>query len=339
MQLKELIMSLCSISGPSGYETKVREYLYEYFSAFTQDIHTDALGNLWAIHRCGIPDAPLLMLDAHMDEIGLVVTSVEDGFLRFAPLGGVDARLLPAREVRIMTDPPLFGVIDTMPVHILKDGEEDTAIETDKLCIDIGMSRENAEKAVPLGTPVVFTGGCTELGDDCLCGKALDDRACVAILLSAFERLCAIERMTDICCLISTQEELGCRGATTATWSIHPDYAIAVDVTHAKTPDAKEVLTDAGKGAAIGVGPNMNAAFTKLLFAAAERNGIPYQTEVCPGESGTNAEVIQISGCGVATALVSLPEKYMHTPCETARLEDAQAVCDLLVAVAAEMEA
>jgi endoglucanase len=281
----------------------------------------------------------MVMLDAHMDEIGFIVTGIEDGFLRFSTLGGVDARMLPAREVRVLTQPPMFGLIDVMPPHLLKSEDMDKTIETDQLAIDVGLSQAEAERLVPLGTPVVYAQGCQELGAGQLCGKAMDDRACVAIILKAFEHACSKPLQVDLCCLISTQEEVGLRGAQVGAWTVAPDYAIVVDVTHAKTPDGAEVTLEMGKGAAIGIGPNMNNAMGRELFRLAQARQIPHQPEVCPGgSSGTNAAVVQVSQAGVATALLSLPIKYMHTPLETALYEDMESVERLIVAYLEEAE-
>ena len=331
MELKKLTMELCSLAGPSGFESAVFDYIAEYIRPFADEVKTDVMGNLMAVKRCGKLGAKTVLLDAHMDEIGFIVTAVEDGFLKFATLGGVDPRMLPAREVRILTEPPLFGVIDTMPPHALSKEDMEKAVEADKLYIDVGLSQEEAEKLVPPGTPVVYAAGCEELGTDQLCGKSLDDRSCAAILMKSFEELSARDLNYDLVLLISTQEEVGGRGAMTGAWNAAPDYAIVVDVTHAKTPDAKDVTTELGKGAAIGIGPNMNRAMTRRLFELAEERGIPVQPEVCPGRSGTNAEEIQVSRMGVATALVSLPIKYMHTPLEAARLDDMDSVRRLVV--------
>lgn len=339
MELKELTKELCSLSGPSGFESAVYDYIADYVRPFADEVRTDVMGNLMAVKRCGKPDAKTLMLDAHMDEIGLIVTAAEDGFLKFAALGGVDARMLPAREVRVLGERTLFGVIDTLPPHILKEEDMEKAIEIDKLYIDVGLTQAEAEKLAPAGTPVVYAAGCEELGEDQLCGKALDDRSCAAILMKVFEDVCDKTLGVDVCLLISTQEEVGLRGASVGAWTLAPDYAVVSDVTHAKTPDARDVTMEAGKGAAIGVGPNMNAAMTRELFRLAEEKGIPCQTEVCPGgSSGTNAAAVQVSRAGVATALVSLPIKYMHTPLETARLDDMESVRRLIAEYVLSLE-
>lgn len=339
MELIQLTKGLCSLAGPSGFEKAVYDYIADYVKPFADEVKTDVMGNLIAVKHCGKPGAKTILLDAHMDEIGFIVTAVENGFLKFSELGGVDPRMLPAREVKVLTEPPLFGVIDTMPPHALKKEEMEKALDSDKLYIDVGLSQEEAERLIPVGTPVVYSAACEELGEKQICGKTLDDRSCAAILIKAFEELCGMELSMDVALLISTQEEVGLRGATVGVYQVHPDYAIVVDVTHAKTPDAPEVTMELGKGAAIGIGPNMNRTMTKRLFELAEEKNIPCQPEVCPGgSSGTNATVIQVSREGVATALVSLPIKYMHTPLETAACEDMENVRRLVVAYVAEAE-
>lgn len=337
-ELKQLVRELCALAGPSGSETAVFDYVADYVGPFADEVRSDAMGNVLAVKRCGKPGAKTILLDAHMDEIGFVVTAAEDGFLKFAALGGVDARMMPAAEVKILTEPPLFGVIDTMPPHALSKADMDKAVEADKLYIDAGLTQEEAERLVPPGTPVVYAAGCEELGDGQICAKSLDDRACAAIQMKAFEELCGRELNVDLVLGISTQEEVGLRGAGVSAWNAAADYAIVSDVTFARVTDGRDVTTDLGRGAAIGVGPNMNRAMTEKMIALAGEKAIPYHIEVCPGRSGTNAEAIQVSRQGVATALVSLPIKYMHTPIETALWEDMESVLRLITAYVAEAE-
>lgn len=331
MQLKDMIIELCSICAPSGFEDRAFGRISELLSPYVDEISSDALGNLIAVKKCGKPKAKKLVLDAHMDEIGLIVTGHEKGFLRFSSLGGVDPRMLPAREVMVLTAPPLYGVIDTMPPHALSSEDMDKSISADKLFIDIGYSQAEAEKLVPLGTPVSFKNEYMLLGDNMLCGKSQDDRACVAIITKVMENLKDEKLDLDVYCLFSTQEELHMRGAQTGAYSIEPDYAIAIDVTHAATPDSKKGETlDMRKGAAIGVGPNMTRSITNALIDTAKAKSLPYQIEVISGCSGTNGWVIQVSRNGVATAVVSLPIKYMHSPVETMDVTDAEAIVSLV---------
>ena len=339
MELIELTKALCALPGPSGFEAPVCSFLAEYVRPFSDEVRVDPLGTLLAVRRCGRPGAKTLLLDAHMDEIGLIVTAVEEGFLRFSGLGGIDPRTLPALEVRVLCpEGPVYGVVDTMPPHVLKAEDMDKVFELKDLRIDVGMTQEEAERRIPVGTPVVFAAGCAEMGEGLLCGKSLDDRSCAAILTKAYEDLTGKDLNLNLCLMISTQEEVGGRGAVTGSWNAVPDYAIVSDVTFARSTDGKQVITELGRGAAIGVGPNMNPALTKELVRYAEENGIAHQIEVCPGRSGTNAEEIQLTRTGVSTALVSLPLRYMHTPSEVVSLEDMESVRKLVAGFAAWME-
>lgn len=339
MTLTDTIKRLCTLSAPSGAEREAFDELRAMISEYTDEVKTDSMGNLIAYRRCGREKAPLLMLDAHMDEIGFIITGSEKGFLRFDTLGGVDPRTLPASEVLLLSEKPMLGVIDTMPPHVLSAEDMNKTVPRDKLYIDAGLTEEEADKLVPPGTCAVFVGNCVRLGENQLCCKALDDRACAAILVCVLDKLKDKQLNIDLCILISTQEELGMRGGKTGVFSIDPDYAIAVDVTHAHTPDAKKEETlEMGKGPAVAIGPNANRALTNAMFSCAKKFNIPHQTEVIPGNSGTNGWLFQVSRCGVPTAVVSLPIKYMHTPVETMDIRDGEALAELLCAFAENFE-
>ena len=331
MELNELIIELCGESGPSGFEDNARSKIISQLNPFVDEIKTDIMGNIIAVKRCGKENARSIMLDAHMDEIGLIVTGHKDGYLRVSAIGGVDQRMLPAREVKILTEPPIYGVIDVLPPHALSDDEMDKALPIDKMYIDIGMTQEEAEKAVPLATPIVYDGGAQMLGENMICGKALDDRACAAIIIKTMEKLKSAALDVDVYCLISTQEEVGLRGAGVAAYGVQPDYCIVLDVTHGATPDAsKEKTLKVGGGSAIGVGPQLTRNLTNALIGYAKQKELPYQLEVLSGGTGTNSGAIQLSREGIATALISLPLKYMHTPIETIKVSDAENIVELL---------
>lgn len=331
MDISELIIELAGASGPSGYEDAPRELIAEKLNGLVDEIKTDAMGNLIAVKRCGRENAQCIMLDAHMDEIGLVVTGHEKGYLRFSALGGVDPRMLPAAEVRVLTQPPVYGMIDVMPPHALSAEDMDKALPADKLYIDVGMTQDEAEKAVPLGTAVVFAGGVQRLGSGSICGKALDDRSCAAIIISVMEAVKDRQLDYDVVCLFSVQEEVGLRGAAAAAFGINPDYAIVLDVTFGDTPDSpKHKTLKLGGGAAIGLGPNCSRGITNALIETAKSKELKYQLEVMSGSSGTNAWAIQVSRGGVASAIVSLPVKYMHSPIEVVRIRDAQNIVELI---------
>lgn len=337
MELTKLITDLCSAAGPSGFEDAAVACAKEYLAPYVDEIKTDVMGSLIAVKRCGKPGAKSIMLDAHIDEIGLIVTGHTDGYLRFNTLGGIDPRMLPAREIKILTEQPIYGVVDVMPPHALSAEDMDKSLPIDKLYIDIGMTQEAAEAAVPVGTPAVFADGIVRLGEGSLCGKSLDDRACAALIIRTMEKLAGRELDMDIYCLLSVQEEVGCRGAVTGAYGIAPDYAIVLDVTFGNQPDVpKSKSSEMGKGAAIAVGPHLNRSLTNKMIEKAKEKEIAYQIEVCAGGTGTNASPIQISREGVATALVSLPIKYMHSPVETMLIEDGENIVKLLTEFIAE---
>lgn len=339
MNLAELIMELCAAAGPAGFEESVSKLISKEISPFVDEVKIDTMGNLIAVKRCGKENAPAVLLDAHMDEIGLIVTGHENGYLRFNSLGGVDPRMLPAGEVTILTNPPIYGVIDVMPPHALSSGDMSKALGIDDLYIDIGMSDEEAQKAVSVGTPCVYAGGAFRMGEDSICGKSLDDRSCAAIIIKTMEELSVKELGADIYCLFSVQEEIGLRGAVTGAFGVDPDYAVILDVTFGKTPDVPAYkCLKMGGGPAIAVGPNTNRAFTKKIINKAIDCGIDYQLEVLPGNSGTNAWAIQTSRQGVATAIVSLPLKYMHSPVETCLVSDGENIVRLLAEFLSDAE-
>ena len=331
MELREIIEKLTAMYGPASFEQDVTAWLREQILPFCDDAYVDVMGNLIAVKKCGKENATKVVLDAHIDEIGLIVTGVENGFLRFATLGGVDPRILPALQVKVLTDPPIHGIIDSLPPHALSASEMDKPFELEKLSIDIGMTQEQAQKLVPLGTPVVFDVEPVRLGEHRLCGKTMDDRACAGIIYKVMERLANEQLQVDLYYLFSAQEEVGGRGATTAVFDIAPDYAIAMDVNFAKSPDSNGYdQMDMGGGPAIAVGPNMNHRMSSELVALAKELDMPYQVDVIRASSGTNAWPIQISRGGVATALISLPLKYMHTPHEVMDLRDGENIVKLV---------
>lgn len=334
MTIKETTRELCALSGPSGFEEAVARRAKELLEPLVDEITADSMGNVLALRRCGKPGARQLLLDAHLDEVGFIVTEVAEGFLKFSALGGLDERTLPGREVRVLApEGPLYGVVACLPPHVLTAEQKEQAVEIKNLFIDLGLSQAEAEKRVPIGTPGVFEGPMFDLQGDNFVSKALDDRICAAVVLQVLENLKGKELPCDLAVMFSAQEEVGLRGATPGAFRLAPDWCIAVDVTHARTPDAPKGETfEAGKGCTVGVGPNANRAMTKAIMDVAKEQEIPYSVEVMPRSSGTNGWAIQITRQGVATAIVSVPVKYMHSPVEAASLADAEAAADLITA-------
>lgn len=333
--MEDTLRALCSLGGPSGFEGAVAERAAELLSPLVDQVCLGRLGEVVGVRRCGRPNARRLLLDAHLDEIGFLVTGIEEGYLRFQTIGGVDPRMLPAGEVTVLTRPPIPGVI-TAPEG---GAGEERSLPVEELRIDIGMSQEEALCAVPVGTPVTYRGGCFPLGEGRLCGKALDDRSCFAVLLRTLELLRERELPVDLYILGSVCEETNGAGAIVATYGIAPELCVAVDVTFGATPDSPEDKTfPLGAGPTIGVGPSMARWMSRRLAELARREGIPFQREVMSGSSGTNAWHMQISREGVATAVVSLPLRYMHSPIEVVDREDMEHTARLLAAFVADLE-
>lgn len=336
--MRDALKLLCAAGGPSGFERPVAQIAAELLRPLVDKVHTDRLGNVIGVKRCGKPDARRLVLDAHLDEIGLIVTKLEDGFLRFTSIGGVDPRILPNREVTVLTEPPISGVITCSPPHLTKAEDHGKSIPMDELYIDVGLSQEHAQAVISPGTPIVYRESCFVLSENQMCGKAMDDRACFVSLLRTAELLCNTQLDVDLYILGSTFEEVGGAGAKTGVFAIEPDWCIAVDVTHGRTPDGpKDKTFKLGEGPAIGLGPNMTRWMSDRLKEKAEQKNIPVQLEVIGGHSGTNAWPIQISREGVATAVLSLPLKYMHTPVEVFDWSDLEQTAQLLAAFAVDL--
>lgn len=333
MDMRNALERLSAQAAPSGFEGPAAQAAAELLRPLVDEVSVDRSGNVIGVRRCGKPNAKRLLLDAHIDEIGLMVVGIEEGFLRFRTIGGVDPRMLPDRELTILTQPPIFGVVACLPPHVQKAGDSKMSIPISELMVDIGMSQKQAEKAVPIGTPMVFRGGCISLGDKQLCGKAMDDRSCFVTLLRAAELTQPAALDVDLYLVGSVSEEFTCLGAKTAAFAINPDWCVAVDVTHGATPDGQKDRTfPVGGGPAIGVGPNMTTWMTRRMIAKAEELGLDYQLEVMAGHTGTNGWPMQISREGIATSVVSVPLKYMHSPVEVLNLEDMEHTAQLLAA-------
>lgn len=324
---------LCQTGGPSGYETAVAAVAQELLTPWMDEVWQDRLGNVIGVRRCGKPHAKKLLLDAHLDQIGLMVTGAENGYLRFASVGGVDPRMLPNREVTILTQHPRFGIISCLPPHVLSSEEREKAPALSEYYVDTGMSQETVEQEIPVGTPMVFRDSFMELAGGRICSGALDDRACFVSLLRTAQILKDEALDVDLYIMGSTREETGGTGAIVGTNAINPDFCVAVDVTHGATPDsAKGRAYILGGGPAVGIGPNMTRWMSSRLLTKAQEQSITVQKEIMGGDTGTNAWGMQICNEGIATAVLSLPLRYMHTPVEVVDLADLEQTAQLLAA-------
>jgi endoglucanase len=339
MDTPALLKCLSEAVGLSGYERPVRALIKEEYGQYADEVCTDKMGNLIALKRSTSPagdEAPRrIMLAAHMDEIGLMVTGIEDGFARIAPVGGVDERLLLAQPVTIHGTQNgthrLPGVIASVPPRLLPNHKHDEIIPTEKLFVDVGLPPDQVEARVRVGDLVSFRQEALELKRGLLTGKALDNRASVAAVAVCLELLSGMHHNWDVYAVATVQEEVGLKGALTGAFGVNPDIAIAIDVTWANQPGTPEDQTfPMGKGPTIGIGPNFHPALLKALKDTAGDHEIPFQIEPAPGSSGTDAWAIQISREGVPTALLSIPERYMHSPIEVIAIKDVERTGRLL---------
>lgn len=333
MDMRQTLERLCGCTAPSGFEAPAAQAAGELLATLVDEISVDRMGNLLGVRRCGREGAKRVLLDAHLDEIGLMVTGAEEGFLRFRSIGGVDPRMLPGRELTILTQPPIRGIIAAPGPH---QADADKSIPLSDLVVDAGLTQAQAEALV--GTPMVFRGDCFPLGEGQMCGKSMDDRSCFAVLLRCLELLAEQALDVDLYVMGSTREEVSGAGATVGTWAVRPHCCVAVDVTHGSTPDGPAGKTfPLGKGPAVGVGPNMTRWMTQRLLDKAKEREIPCQQEIMSGHTGTNGWEMQISREGVATAVVSVPLKYMHSPIETLSLADLEHTAALLAAFVTDL--
>ena len=329
-QLKQDLQALCQAPGAAGLQ-QISKVAADLLRPLVDEVSIDKMGNVIGLRRCDNPDAPTLMLEAHMDEIGFMVTHIDDnGFVYVASAGGIDNRVLTAQQVCVYGKENVYtGVFCSTPPHLAgKDGE---LPEITKRGIDLGLSSEQAKADIPLGSRVTFAPQFTEMNDTLVCAKALDDRAGMAAILHCLRQIGSAP--CHIAVAFCVQEELGCRGSGPAVYGTNPSAALVTDVSFALTPDADPYKCGKlGEGVMIGVSPILDKAMSDRLFALAKEENIPYQTEVMGGSTGTDADRISTSMCGVPCALLSIPQRYMHTPIEVVDIRDVAAVGDLMAA-------
>ncbi len=332
MDIQESIKQLTALHGLSGAENHLAKILCEKLHDLCLKASLDSFGNVHGILSCGKKNAKTLLLEAHMDQIGLMVSEVEDeGYIKFANLGGVDQRILPGMEVIIHGIKPIYGIVGAcLPESRKKDEVKNPKIEEYR--IDTGLTAEEVKTLVSVGDFVYIESSVSSLMNGRLSGAAMDNRAGIVTILECLELLQKEKPAYNVHVLFSTQEELGLHGAYTGVQENQFDGAIVVDVTHGMTPDSKDEVGvfPLGSGAVICRGPNFHYSYTKQLITLAEEKGIPYEIEVASAESGTTAWAIQTANGGTPVMLVSIPLRYMHTNVETLDCADVEAVAELL---------
>lgn len=340
MELVHLLRRLSEASGVSGYEHEVRTLIRQEFARSADSVRVDPLGNVIALKRgVGSEPRPAVMLASHMDEIGLIVSELEQGFIRFQKVGGCDDRILPGQEVLVHGKEKLSGVIGARPPHILAKGEADKPVPLDELLIDVGLSADELPTLVHVGDLITMKRDMIELKNGLVAGKALDDRVSVAALVLCLDELTRLRPLWDVFAVATVQEEVGLKGAITSAYGLQPDLGIAIDVTWAQQPGATEEFTfELGQGPTIGCGPGFHPKLQEALVRTAKSLEMPYHLEPAARSAGADSDAMLISREGIPTELISIPLRNMHTPVETVSVRDVERAGRLLAAFVARLD-
>ncbi len=330
-----LFQEILETPSPSGFESSLQEIVRRYVADFADEVTTDVHGNVMAVKN---PDAPFrLMLAGHCDQIGLIVSHIDsEGFLYAQSIGGWDPIILLGQRMTVWSDNgPVFGVIARKPIHLLTEEEKKQVPKLKDLWLDIGASdQEEAEKMVRVGDPVTVELVYREMPNNRAAAPAMDDKCGMWVVIEALRRADKSKLDFGLYAVSTVQEEVGLRGAKTSAFGIDPQVGIAVDVTFATDCPTIEKKQEGdislGKGPVVYRGPNMNPRVVQQLIEVADANEIPYQLAAAGKPPGTDANAIQISRSGVATGLVSIPNRYMHSPVEIVSLDDMDQAADLL---------
>jgi len=321
--------------SPSGYESPLQQIVRDYVADFADEVRTDVHGNVIAVKN---PGAPLrVMLAGHCDQIGLIVQHVDDeGFVYVRTIGGWDPQVLIGQRMTVWTDKgPVFGVIAKKPIHLLTEEDRKKVPKIKDLWLDIGTAdKEQAEGLVRIGDPVTVELAFNEMPNNRAVSPAMDDKAGMWVVIEALRRADKKKLDCGLYAVSTVQEEVGLRGAKTSSFGIDPHVGVAVDVTFATDCPTIEKKEEGditlGKGPVIYRGPNMNPKVVRLLIETADAAEIPCQLAAEGRATGTDANAIQVNRAGVATGLVSIPNRYMHSPVEMISLEDIDRAADLL---------
>lgn len=335
MQTKELLAALCGKMSVVGFESYDEKALSVLIGPYFDEHEYDAAGNHIFIRRCGRPGAKRLFLDAHYDEVGLMVKGItKEGHLRVCGQGGVDARILPAAEVVVYGRERLPGIVLTKPRELMTGDESSRLTSVTELLIDTGLTKEEAEKAAPIGTPVGFEPVYTELAGGFFAGKGFDNKCSAAAVILAVSQLEMSALECDLYVSLSAREEVGHRAVSTAAFRIRPDAALVLDVTFGYAPEGKKPGdSEMQGGPAVSISAILDKALTDFVVETAEIEKIPVQTVVEATGTGTHADELVYAAGGIPTALIGIPIWFMHTANEILNLEDVEHTARLIAAV------
>jgi putative aminopeptidase FrvX len=324
---EELLRNLTEISAVSGEEFKVHDLINNSLKSYVDEVKSLKNGSIYAVKK-GTPGKCSLMLDAHIDEVGLFVTGFTDeGFLRIHSRS-IDPKVLPGSIVTVHGKKDLKGVIGLKPYHLIEKNEK--AVPINKLYIDCGLSKTEIEKVVSIGDTVSFSSDFLQLQNNAISNKSIDDRVGVYTIIEVMRNLKNRNPIVNVIGHFASQEEVTGLGALTSTYYLNPDFAIAIDVTHGTSPSvtSREAF-ELGKGLVVFVGPGIDSVVLERILKTAEKYDIPVQKEVGI-LSGTDQTEIQIVKKGIPSAVISIAERYMHTPVEVIDKEDVKKTVNLL---------
>lgn len=332
----KFLEGLVNTPSPSGFEERAAEVWRKYVEPFADSMRGDALGNSIATVNKG--GAPRIMLCGHLDEVGMMVHHISDeGFLHVSAIGGLDAAVALGQRIVVHNkNGPVYGVMSRAAVHLLEDDEEVPKLY--EISVDIGaVDKEDAQKLVAVGDPITYDLRFRQLRNDRVVARGFDDRAGAWAVAEALRMLSESDQLTaEVVGVATVGEENGFYGAYASSYSVDPVAALVTDLTH--TTDAPHSSkerhgdTQLGKGPVMAIGSITNRKVRELLVQVAEEQRISLQREACPKWSGTDADAVFVSRSGVATGLVSIPNRYMHTPVEIIHLEDLENTAKLLAA-------
>ena len=338
-QSHQFLKNLLETPSPSGYERPVQDVVRAYVSDFADEVSTDTHGNVIAVKNPGAPVR--LMFAGHCDQIGLIVQYIDDdGYIYLQPIGGWDPQQLIGQRLAVWaTDGPVNGVIARKPIHLLTDEERKQVPKLKDLWLDIGAKdKEEVEGLMRIGDPVTLQLGYQEMRNNRANSPGMDDKTGLWIVMEALRRVSEKDLNCAVYAVSTVQEEIGLRGARTSAYGVDPHVGIAVDVTHATdcpTIDKKaegDIRLD--RGPVVYRGPNFNPVVVDRLIETAVKDDIPYQLAAIGRATGTDANSLQVTRAGVATGLVSVPNRYMHSAVETISLDDIDQAADLLAGFA-----
>ncbi|ABF46288.1 M42 family metallopeptidase [Deinococcus geothermalis] len=337
---QEFLFALLRAAAPSGYERRAADVWKKEAATFAR-VSEDHYGNVYA--ELGPEDAPALALLGHLDEIGLMVSHVGDeGFLSVLAVGGWDPQVLVGQRVRLLApDGDILGVVGKKAIHVMEPEERKNASRIEDLWIDVGLSKEEAQARIPVGTYGVIEQGPLMVGDK-IVSRALDNRVGAFVVLEALRLLQGTELKHRVVAVGTSQEEIGSYGAQVGSHRLQPVAGVAVDVTHETgqpgVSEKKYGVVPFGSGANLAVGPMTSPVILRQMIAAAQASGIPYTLSANPRLTHTDADTMILSRSGVPSAVVSIPNRYMHSPNEMVDARDVKACIDLIAAWVRELE-